>query len=421
MASIAYRYFICLLIFLCYVLVFFHRLCPAVIALDIQSSFGISGTLLGVLGSAYFYSYAIMQLPTGLMADSWGPRKTVSAFIVLAGIGSVLMGVAPSLPVAIVGRILVGLGVSTVFVCNFKLLSEWFSPRKFVIMGGAFMAMGGIGALFSSAPLAWASNVMGWRMTLVAVGIVSLLMAVLVYIFVRNRPSEMGLPVISAAPDRLQPAEKIGLMQGMKMVVFSGRFWPVSIWAFCVIGISFAIGGLWGGPYLMQVYGLSKAAAGGVLSTFALALILGSPVLGWLSNRFGRKTILMHCSLVLAAVSGLMCWYVDSMPLPVLYLLFFCLFLTGGPVGPVVAAVSKELFPISISGTSVGTVNLFPFMGGAIFQVIIGAVLTAGSHAQGQYAPLSFRYMFLICLAAAVLSLAASFFMKETLAKFDQQ
>jgi sugar phosphate permease len=421
MATLAYRYLICLLIFLCYVLVFFHRLCPAVIALDIQSSFGITGTLLGVLGSAYFYSYAIMQLPTGLMADSWGPRKTVSVFIVLAGIGSILMGVAPSLPVAILGRILVGLGVSTVFVCNFKLLSEWFSPRKFVLMGGAFMAMGGIGALFSSAPLAWASNVMGWRLTLVAVGIVSLLMAALVYIFVRNRPSEIGLPAIGADADPAHEADRIGLMQGMKMVVFSGRFWPVSIWAFCVIGISFAIGGLWGGPYLMQVYGLSKAAAGGVLSTFALALILGSPVLGWIANRIGRKSVLMGCSLVLAAVTGLMYWMADSLSLPALYILFFCLFLTGGPVGPVVAAVSKELFPISISGTSVGTVNLFPFMGGAIFQVIIGAVLTAGGQAQGKYPLTGFRYMFLICLAAASISLIASFFMKETLRRTDEQ
>ena len=415
MATIKYRYLICFLIFLCYVLVFFHRLCPAVIALDIQSSFGITGTLLGVLGSAYFYSYAIMQLPTGLMADSWGPRKTVSVFFILAGIGSILMGIAPSLPVAIIGRILVGLGVSTVFVCNFKLLSEWFSTRQFVIMGGAFMAMGGIGALFSSAPLAWVSNAIGWRMTLVAVGIVSLLMATLVYIFVRNRPSEMGLPPISADHYQSEADQKIGLMQGMKMVVTSVRFWPVAIWSFCVIGISFAIGGLWGGPYLMQVYGLSKAAAGGVLSTFALALILGSPLLSWLANRFGRKSVLMGCSIVLAAVCGLMSWFVNSMTLPVLYIMFFVFFLAGGSVGPVFAAVSKELFPISISGTSVGTVNLFPFIGAAIFQVLIGAVLTAGSHAQGQYALVSFRYMFLICLVGALLSLAASFFMKETL------
>jgi sugar phosphate permease len=415
MATIAYRYLICLLFFLCYVLVFFHRLCPAVIALDIQSSFGISGTLLGVLSSAYFYSYAIMQLPTGLMADSWGPRKTVSAFFVLAGIGSVLMGVAPNLPVAIIGRILVGFGVSTVFVCNFKLLSEWFNTRQFVIMGGAFMAMGGVGAFFSSAPLAWVSNTMGWRMTLVAVGIVTLLMATLVYVFVRNRPSEMGLSPISTNLNQSETGARIGLMQGMKMVVTSARFWPVAIWAFCVVGISFAIGGLWGGPYLMQVYRLSKAEVGGVLSTFALALILGSPLLGWFANRFGRKSVLMACSLVLIAVCGLMSWFVSSMTLPVLTTLFFFLFFTSGPVGPVMVSVIKELFPISISGTSVGMVNLFPFIGAAVFQVLIGAVLTAGSREQGQYALVGFRYMFLICLAGALLSLAASFLIKETL------
>jgi sugar phosphate permease len=339
MATIAYRYLICLLFFLCYVLVFFHRLCPAVIALDIQSSFGISGTLLGVLSSAYFYSYAMMQLPTGLMADSWGPRKTVSAFFVLAGIGSVLMGVAPNLPVAILGRILVGLGVSTVFVCNFKLLSEWFNTRQFVIMGGAFMAMGGVGAFFSSTPLAWVSNTMGWRMTLVAVGIVTLLMATLVYVFVRNRPSEMGLSPISTNLNQSETGARIGLMQGMKMVVTSARFWPVAIWAFCVVGISFAIGGLWGGPYLMQVYRLSKAEVGGVLSTFALALILGSPLLGWFANRFGRKSVLMACSLVLIAVCGLMSWFVSSMTLPVLTTLFFFLFFTSGPVGPVMVSI----------------------------------------------------------------------------------
>jgi sugar phosphate permease len=277
--------------------VFFHRLCPAVIALDIQASFGLSGTLLGIFGSAYFYSYAIMQLPTGLMADSWGPRKTVSVFFVLAGIGSVLMGISPNLSVAIIGRVLVGLGVSTIFVCNFKLLSEWFTARQFVIMGGAFMAMGGIGALSSSAPLAWVSNVIGWRMTLIAVGIITLIMAILVYAFVRNRPSEMGLTPIRKDRDETEPT--ISLADGIKMVVTTGRFWLISIWAFCVIGIGFAVGGLWGGPYLMQVYGLSKTAAGGVLSTFALALIFGSPLVGWLANRWGRKPVIICSSLVL--------------------------------------------------------------------------------------------------------------------------
>ena len=398
---------------MCYVLVFFHRLCPAVIALDIQASFGLTGTLLGVLGSAYFYSYALMQLPTGLMADSWGPRKTVSSFFVLAGVGSIIMGVAPGLSVAVLGRILVGIGVSTVFVCNFKLLSEWFSVRQFIVMGAAFMVMGGIGALSSSAPLAWISNLIGWRMTLVGVGAVTLVMAGLVYGFVRNRPAEMGLAPIKAADE--EQTAKVGLAAGLKMVVCSRRFWPIGIWAFCVIGISFAVGGLWGGPYLMHIYGLSKTAAGGVLSTFALALIFGSPLFGWLGNRYGRKPVLIGCSLGLMAVCGLLSWFVDSMSLSVLYGLFFCFFITGGAIGPVIATVSKESFPIAISGTSVGMVNLFPFAGATFFQIVIGAVLTAQSRGQIPYTPTGYQYMFLICLAGAALSLAAAAVIKETL------
>ena len=392
---------------------FFHRLCPAVIALDIQSSFGITGTLLGVLSSTYFYSYAIMQLPTGLMADSWGPRKTASVFLILAGVGSVVMGIAPNLTVAIIGRVLVGLGVSTIFVCNFKLLSEWFAPRQFIIMGSAFMSMGGIGALSASAPLAWISNIIGWRMTFLSVGAITLLMAVLVYSFVRNRPADMGLPPISPDPTKIPKSN--GLLSGMKMVVTSGRFWPPAVWAFCVIGISFAVGGLWGGPYLMQVYGLSKTSAGGVLTTFALSLIFGSPLLGWSANRFGRKSMLISCSLMLILTSGIMGFYVDSMTLPVLYILFLGLFFSGGAVGPVIATVSKELFPIAISGTAVGAINLFPFAGGAFFQVIIGAVLTTQGIGQGQYTAAGFQNMFLICLAGGVISLAAALLVKETL------
>ena len=165
----------------------------------------------------------------------------------------------------------------------------------------------------------------------------------------------------------------------------------------------------------MQVYGLDKTAAGGVLSTFAVALIIGSPLVSWSANRFGRKPVLIACSLVLMGASGLLSWFVDGMTLPVLYILFFCFFTTGGAIGPVVAAVSKELFPIAISGTSVGIVNIFPFMGAAVFQVLIGAVLTTGSIGQAQYALTSFRYMFLICLAGAVLSLAVAFLLQETL------
>ena len=165
-----FRYLVCLLIFLCYFLVYFHRLCPAVIALGMQQTFSVGGTLLGLLGSAYFYSYAAMQIPVGLLADSWRARKTVAASFIVAAAGSVLMGLAPNLSLAMTGRVLVCLGVSTLFVCNYKLLAERFEPNKFIIVGGLFQAVGGIGALSAGAPLALASDGIGWRATLTLIG-----------------------------------------------------------------------------------------------------------------------------------------------------------------------------------------------------------------------------------------------------------
>ena len=208
-----YSYLICLIIFLSYLWVYFHRVCPAVIALDMQEAFGVGGALLGTLGSAYFYPYGLMQLPVGLLVDSWGPRRTVSSFLLIAAIGSALMGLAENISWAIVGRIFVGIGVSTLFVSNFKLLTEWFPPRQMATMGGIFMAVGGIGVLIASTPLALLSDYLGWNWTLVAIGGVTLIMAVAVYLIVRDRPSERGWPDLKALPASV-PAGNYRLLRG---------------------------------------------------------------------------------------------------------------------------------------------------------------------------------------------------------------
>jgi sugar phosphate permease len=408
-----YRYLICGVIFLSYVFVYFHRLCPAVIALDMQQAFNTTGTLLGVLGSAYFYPYAIMQLPVGLLADSWGARKTVASFFVLAGLGSLVMGLAPGLGLAILGRILVGFGVSTVFVCNFKLLSEWFTPREFVVMGGIFMAAGGIGVLSSSAPLAWASNLIGWRMTLIFVGLFSFVLSALVYLVVRNRPVEMGwLPVYEM--EEKESAERVALWQGLKQVIFARRFWPVAIWTFCGVGVFFSLAGLWAGPYLMHIYGMSKPAAGAVLSMSAFSFIAGSPLLSLASNVVGRKRVFIGCSVILIIVLGLFYVFPQGLPLFVLYVLYFFFSFAGGAIGPLTATIAKELFPTRIAGTSVGAVNFFPFFGGALFQVIMGWILSHGGKSGAGYGVAGYQNMFLFCLFSAIVSLIAAVLLTET-------
>jgi len=157
-----YRWLIFWILAFGYVMVYFHRLCPAVVAEDMRQDLSAGGGLLGLLGSAYFYPYALMQLPAGLLSDSWGPRKTISLFFSVAFIGSVVLGMAPNVYAAIVGRTIVGVGVAMLFVPTLKVLAEWFRVKEFAMMTGILMAMGGIGSYSAATPLAYISSWIGW-------------------------------------------------------------------------------------------------------------------------------------------------------------------------------------------------------------------------------------------------------------------
>jgi len=151
---LSYRWLIFVIMASIYFAAFFHRVCPAVIALDIQETFNISAELVGLLASAYFYGYAIIQFPAGLLSDSFGPRKSVTLFAIIGAVGSILFGLAPNIETALVGRVLVGLGAGMVFAPTMKILSSWFRVNEFTKMNAIFLATGGVGALSAAEPLA---------------------------------------------------------------------------------------------------------------------------------------------------------------------------------------------------------------------------------------------------------------------------
>ena len=129
--AMKYRWLIFTILSLCYILVYFHRLCPAVLAVDIMRDLKAGGAITGFLAAAYFYPYATMQLPAGLLSDSWGPRKTITLFFIIAFAGSIILGMASNATWAIAGRTLVGFGVAMLFVPTMKILAEWFHAREF--------------------------------------------------------------------------------------------------------------------------------------------------------------------------------------------------------------------------------------------------------------------------------------------------
>jgi sugar phosphate permease len=419
--ALRYRWLVFGIMALAYVFVYFHRQCPAVVAVDLQRAFQASASLVGLMASAYFYPYACLQLPAGLLSDSLGPRLTTTLFLLVAVAGSILFGLATNAGVAVAARVMVGIGVAMVFIPTMKLLSQWFRPNEFALMASIVNIMGGVGVFLATRPLALFSAWIGWRASFQVIGVLTLVIAVLVWIIVRNRPQDMGWPAI-AEIDRndggtASSPQEIPLWGGARRVVTEPLFWPLAIWFALATGIFFSFAGLWAGPYLQHVYGMSKGEVGSVLSMIALGLILGSPVMSFLSDRLlkSRKKVLMLSTAFL--VGELIVLYMAPAGLPgwALYLAVFFLCVFAASVVPIAFTTTKELFPVQMAGTSVGTVNLFPFLGGALMQVFLGKVLDAYPRSESGAYPLdAYSAVLGILLLIAIVALACTFFTKET-------
>ena len=419
-----FRWIIFAILALAYFFVYFHRLSLSVVANDIVKDFNTTASVMGLLGSIYFYCYAAMQLPAGLLSDSIGPRKAVTVFLLAASAGSIVFGLAPNINIAFVGRILVGIGVSMVFIPTMKILSQWFRATEFAMMAGILNAVGGVGVMAATWLLAAMTAGIGWRLSFDLIGACTFVIVVLVWLIVRDRPADKGWPSPmeidsqdGAVPPK--PAD-IGLVEGALKVVREKYFWPVAIWFFFDCGIFFGFGGLWGGPYLMHVYGLTRAEAGAILSMIAWGMIVGSPLLGYLSDKIlkSRKKVFYICSTALAVEMILLSIFPAGLPLPLLYAAFFFFSVFASSIVVIGFTTTKELFPVEIAGTSVGTVNLFPFLGGAVFMPVLGKILDSWPKtAAGAYDLKAYKVMLLVLAGSAVIALLCTFFMKETLEK----
>lgn len=404
------RYLIFAVIALGYILVYFHRLCAAVVATDMQHDLLATGPLLGAMASAYFWPYAFMQLPAGLLSDSLGPRRTISIFFVLAFIGSVVLAQAPTVAVAIVGRTLVGLGVSMLFVPAIKILAVWFDQREFPVMTGVLVAIGGVGSLIASGPLARLNLMWGWRTSFLLIGGATLLFCVLVLLVVRDRPE-------GPASESSRPQTAAELAAAVRLILRHRPFWPLAVWFFFECAVFFAFFGLWGGPFLRDVYGMDKAAAGDVLMMGAIGMIIGSPLLSSLSNRFlkGRKPVLIGTAAVSLVLTTALAASPGGFSRASLMAILFGLGITTNAIVSVGFTASKELFTVRMAGAATGLINLFPFLGGGLMQMFIGGIL--GKAGPEGFSPQSWRLAMVALAVCAAVALAASLFVKETLGR----
>lgn len=396
-----------------YVLSFFQRFAPAGIAQDLAASFQTSAASLGVLAATYFYVYTLMQVPTGILVDTLGPRRILFIGGMVAGAGSLLFGMAQTLDAALAGRTLIGLGVSVTFIAMLKLIAVWFEEQRFASVVGLSMLVGNFGSVLAGSPLSWMAQNTGWRGVFVGVGVVSLALGLLSWLLVRDRPQ--------AAEGAVSPAptfDRTVILTGLLRVVKNPATWPAAFVNAGLSGSFFAFGGLWATPFLTQGLGMTRDTATAHLSLYFAGFAIGCLLIGTLSDRLRRrKPVIIVSSLVYSTVwlvwlSGLV------LPLAATYALFALMGLMTASF-TLSWACAKEVNPPALSGMSTSVANMGGFLMGALLQPAVGWIMDqrwSGAMANGVrlYAPEDYRWGLLLIACATWLGALAAWFIRET-------
>lgn len=394
---------------LAFLIVFFHRYATAVVADDLTRDLGLSGTQLGLLASMYFYAYAFMQIPSGILADYVGPRRSATAGMLVAAAGSLLFSMATRSSWAYIGRLLVGIGVGAIFICTLKMQAIWFHAREFATIAGLTSVVGNFGGILATTPLALLVDAFGWRPTFRYISLVTLVVALLIWLLVRDRPEEMGFQ----APNPASSQPQIPLWQALWCVLRNRHTWPNVIYFLCISGSVTAFSGLWGIPYLTQAYGVDRQIASQIVLMMTLGVALGGPVMGWLSDRMGRiKPILIATS----TLYTLIWFYILHLaggrpPFALNYFLYFVLGFIS--IGFLLCFNNvKQVNSPAVSGIASGVVNMAGFGGTAILNSYVGHLLervAPGPH----YSLPAFRFAFNLFIVLSLLALLAANLVKE--------
>jgi len=404
-----------------YLVGFFQRVAPAVMVNELMTDFGIGAAVLGNLSATYFYAYAAMQIPSGLLADAIGPRRLSAAAALVASVGIVLFALAPSIWLAYLGRFLVGGSVAVAFVACMKLAGHWFPTNRFATITGVALLLGNFGGILAGVPLAEAITLFGWRASMLVSGLVTFAGAILIWLVVRDDPSERGYK--SFAHATATPQQGISPGKALKKVVAVRDTWLL----FLAAGFSSAplltFAGLWGVPYLTQIYGLERSQAALLTSTMLLAWAIGGPTLGALSDRIQRrKPPYLFANIATALLWGVFL-FVD-LPQFLLYPLFAAIGFTSG--GLIIGfAFAREANHPAVAGTVGGVVNMSILGFAAILQPLLGVILDRnwdGTLAAGVpvYSGAAYSQAFFWLFACAILSVVAILPLRETHCKMTK-
>jgi MFS family permease len=397
---------------------FYHRVSPAVMTDELMRAFGIGAASLGNLSAFYFYFYVAMQIPTGILVDSWGARKLLIYGSIAAATGAFLFGSTNDFALACVGRAIIGGATAVGWLVLLKLATHWFPARRFAMLSGLGLLFGNIGALTAQVPLRVAIQHFGWRpVVFVSAGAV-LCVGLLAMLFVKNDPIEDNFSSYAPLAVQRKDAKVWDLLKGFKRIFSYRNTWLIFFAQGGLVGSILAFTGLWGAPFLRARYGLQPTKAAGVCSVMIVCWAVASPICGALSDKIGRRKPIYVGGCVLAAVGWSAMFYVDGLPLAAFVAIAAMTSLASGAV-VLGFAFSKESVPAQFLGTISGTTNIGNMIGPTFLQPGIGWILDknwSGEIVRGVhvYDLRAFRFGFVLMIGWLILSSILLSFTKET-------
>jgi sugar phosphate permease len=400
-----------------FVLVSLYRLSTAVIAEPLMRAFDTSGSGLGTLHAAFFYVYAPLQLVAGVLSDRVGIRRTATVgSVVLAG-GGLLFAAADSYLVGLLARVVIGAGGSLLYITTLRFCANWFRPREFATMSGLTTAGSGVGGILAATPFAVAVAALGWRETIAGLAAVGVGIAAVIWLVVRDSPADAGVDPVENVPETTDLT--LGMVwANLGEVVRDRTTWLAGFAIFCSNGVNLSVLGLWGVPYLVQTNGLSVTTASTFTLLGSVGLTLGTPAIGFLSDRLERRTaVVLGGSLLYVLALGSLAVLRN----PPLVLVAGALFLAGFLTGAYVLGytVVKERFSAEKSGVAIGAVNAIAFVGPAVVPTVMGTILDAywtGETIAGArvYTALGYQVAFALTTVVAVISVGCALLLHRT-------
>lgn len=343
------------------------RIEPSVMVQSIMDSFHVDAALVGFLNAAYFYAYAPMQLPVGLLMDRFGPRKLLTLGTLCCGLGGVVFAAVLQFDLAIAARILMGFGSSFAFIGMIYVCSHWFSGKVLALLIGIGNSLGMAGAMWGEALLGYLVDTFGWRLVTMILGAVGILLALCIFALFKLYP---GPP--SHAKDRAEHLSTV--WTNLKVVLSNWQTWLCALVSLLMYLTTVTFAGLWGASFLETAHGYSVEEAGVSMSMIFLGWMVGGPITGFLGDRgLDRKWVIMGSSLIAGLLMLPVIYNLSISPVAMIVLLFSVGLFSSAQL--LTYSYSIMINPEKGKGTAAAFTNFMVMIAGSTAQPLVGYLL----------------------------------------------